>query len=174
MAEIGMFEGQRVELIYGEIIEMSPQNNPNALTVAIVTGWLVRSLGEDYTVRCQLPVVASDDTEPEPDFAVLAGSPESQREHPTTALLVIEVADSSLAHDRRKGDIYASRGVSDYWILNLVDRQAEVFRSPVADATSRSGHRYATRSVLALDQMLTCLNLPIPPAQVSRLFPSAQ
>src|ERR1035437_3762855 len=94
MAEIGMFEGQRVELIHGEIITISPQNKPHALTVAIITGWLVRSLGEQYTVRCQLPVVASDDTEPEPDFAVLSGSPESQRDHPTTALLMIEIADT--------------------------------------------------------------------------------
>src|SRR5436190_18667624 len=98
MAEIGIFDGQRVELIHGEIIKMSPQNKPHALTVAIINGWLIRSLGENFTVRCQLPVVASDDTEPEPDFAVLTGSPESQHDHPTTALLMIEVADSSLDH----------------------------------------------------------------------------
>ena len=61
MAEMGMFDGQRVELIHGEIIKMSPQNEPHALTVAIITGLLVRNLGESFTVRCQLPVVASDD-----------------------------------------------------------------------------------------------------------------
>ena len=57
MAEIGIFDGQHVELIQGEIVTMSPQNNPHALTVAIVTGWLVRSLGDQFTVRCQLPLV---------------------------------------------------------------------------------------------------------------------
>src|SRR5262245_1089106 len=85
MFDMGMFSGQRVELIQGEIITTSPQNNPHALTCAIVNGWLVKALSDDFTVRCQLPLVASDDTEPEPDFAVLAGSPESQREHPNTA-----------------------------------------------------------------------------------------
>jgi len=86
MFNMGLFEGQRVELIQGEIIKMSPQNNPHALTCAIVNNWLVKSLSDDFTVRCQLPFVASDDTEPEPDFAVLPGSPQSQQEHPTTAL----------------------------------------------------------------------------------------
>src|SRR5215831_1176434 len=74
MFNLGLFEGQRVELIHGEIITMSPQNRPHALAVAIINGWLVRGLGEAFTVRCQLPVIASDDTEPEPDFAVLSGS----------------------------------------------------------------------------------------------------
>jgi Uma2 family endonuclease len=171
MAEMGMFDGQRVELIHGEIITMSPQNNPHALTVAIITGWLVRGLGENFTVRCQLPVVASDDTEPEPDFAVLAGSPESQREHPTTALLMIEVADSSVTHDRRKGDIYASRGVQDYWIVNLRDRQLEVYRNPVPSSESETGTRYSSKSILTLEQSIAPVGLPLAAVKVSRLFP---
>ena len=171
MDEIGMFAGQRVELIHGEIIKMSPQNEPHALTIAIINGWLARGLGENFTVRCQLPVVASDDTEPEPDFAVLAGSPESQRDHPTTALLMIEVAGSSLAHDRRKADIYASRGVPDYWIVNLPSRQVEVYRDPVSSSDSLTGVRYASKTVLKIEQSIAPLNLPLPPVKVGRLFP---
>jgi Uma2 family endonuclease len=172
MAEMGMFQSQRVELIHGEIITMSPQNEPHALTIAIITGWLARSLGENFTVRCQLPVVASDDTEPEPDFAVLAGSAESQHAHPTTALLMIEVAESSLAHDRRKADIYASRGVQDYWIVNLQNWQLEVYRTPAPCAESLTGMRYASRTVLTTQQTIAPLTLPLPAVQVSRLFPA--
>jgi len=172
MAEIGLFDGQRVELIKGEIITMSPQNSPHALTVAIITGWLARGLGDQFTVRCQLPLVASDDTEPEPDFAVLAGTAESQREHPTGALLVIEVAESSLAYDRRKADMYASRGVPDYWILNLRERKLEVFRSPATCSDSSFGHRYASRVTLTSDQSIQPLRLPIPAVSVARLLPA--
>ncbi|HUO10317.1 MAG TPA: Uma2 family endonuclease [Phycisphaerae bacterium] len=172
MFNMGLFEGQRVELIQGEIIKMSPQNNPHALTCAIVNNWLVKSLSDDFTVRCQLPFVASDDTEPEPDFAVLPGSPQSQQEHPTTALFVIEVAASSLSYDRKKTDIYASRGVPECWILNIPDRQIEVFRQPAAAAESPFGHRYNSSTVFSLEQTVQLLNLPIPPIQVKRLFPS--
>jgi Uma2 family endonuclease len=172
MYDIGLFEGQRVELINGEIITMSPQNNLHALTCAILNSWLVKSLSDNFTVRCQLPFVASNDTEPEPDFAVLTGSPESQVEHPTTALLVIEVAATSVAYDRRKADIYASRGVPDYWIVNLVEFKLEVFREPLASADSPFGHRYNSSSVFSLEQTIQSLNLPIPSIQVKRLFPA--
>ncbi|HEY4328489.1 MAG TPA: Uma2 family endonuclease, partial [Phycisphaerae bacterium] len=140
---------------------------------AIINGWLVRGLGENFTVRCQLPVIAYDDTEPEPDFAVLAGSAESQRDHPNTALLMIEVADSSLAHDRRKADIYAARGVADYWIVNLPNRQLEVFRTPAPSAESLTGVRYSSKSILTLEQSIVPLSLSLAPVKVSRLFPAA-
>ena len=98
MYNMGMFEGQRVELIQGEIITMAPQNNPHALAVAIITGWLVRGLGEQFTVRCQLPLVASDDTEPEPDridfLTHQAASPSSR----TT--IVISEKGFSMREDR--------------------------------------------------------------------------
>ncbi|MGN6368060.1 MAG: Uma2 family endonuclease [Phycisphaerae bacterium] len=172
MYNAGLFEGQRVELIQGEIIKMSPQNNPHALTCAIVNNWLVLALAGKYTVRCQLPFVASDDTEPEPDFAVLPGSPDSQQDHPTTALFVIEVAHSSLAYDRKKTDIYASRGVPECWILNIPDRHIEIFREPAPATDSPFGHRYTDRSTSTLEQTVQPQNLPIPPIQVKRLFPS--
>ena len=171
MAEIGMFEGQRAELIGGQILLSPKRSMGQALSIAIVDGWLGRGLDGDFTVRCQLPLVASDDTEPEPDFAVLAGSPESQRDHPTTALHVIEIAESTLAHDRRKAAIYAARSVPEYWILNLAARQLEVHRNPEPDANVPFGARYAARSVLNTDQMIQATNLPLPAVAVSRLLP---
>lgn len=171
MAEIGMFEGQRVELIQGEVFRLPAHSVAHALAIAIVDGWLVRSVGDDFTVRCQLPLVASDDTEPEPDFAVLAGTPESQREHPTTAILVIEISDSTLAHDRRKAGIYAARGVPEYWIVNLAARHLEVYRSPEPATDATFGFRYASRTVLAAEQSVQTQNLPLPAVTVSRLLP---
>src|SRR6185437_12171602 len=116
------------------------------------------------------PLVASDDTEPEPDFAILPGSPESQRDHPTTALLVIEISDSTLAHDRRKANIYAARSIPEYWILNLAARQLEVHRNPEPAPDAPFGARYASRTILSADQIIQAQSLPLPPAQVARLF----
>jgi Uma2 family endonuclease len=172
MWELGFFENQRVELIDGEIIRMAPQNNPHALTVAIINGWLVKTLGDAYTVRCQLPLVASDFTEPEPDFAVLPGSPESQKEHPHSGLLIIEVAATSIAYDRKKALIYASVGVPEYWIIHLPKRRLEVYRHPIADEEAKFGFKYREAFTLEAGEQIKPLELPLVAVNVSRLFPA--
>jgi Uma2 family endonuclease len=85
-----------------------------------------------YHVRVQLPLDLTDDSEPEPDLAVVIGSPEDYwREHPQSALLIVEVAYSSLEHDQqRKQALYARCQIPEYWILNLNERQLEVYRQP--------------------------------------------
>lgn len=94
-------------------------------------------------VRVQLPLVVSDESEPEPDLCVVEGSHRDYRhEHPRTALLVVEVADSTLAYDRLEAGLYASASVPEYWILNVTDGWLEVFRG------GSSGARRALRSFL--------------------------
>jgi Uma2 family endonuclease len=96
-------------------------------------------------VRIQLPLALGDDSEPEPDIAVVSGSIRDYRDaHPESALLVIEISDSTLAFDWEvKGSLYARERVAEYWIVNLVESVVEVFREPVMNASARFGWSYA-------------------------------
>src|ERR1043165_617725 len=99
MAEIGLFDDERVELVRGVIIAMSPIYPPHASPVDRLTEILVRALAGRARVRIQQPLLATDESEPEPDVAVVPLG-DYTATHPDRALLVIEVADSSLRKDR--------------------------------------------------------------------------
>ncbi|MCS6863160.1 MAG: Uma2 family endonuclease, partial [Abditibacteriales bacterium] len=113
------------------------------------------------------------DSDPEPDIAVEVGNSRTYRDaHPTTAVLIVEIADSSLDHDRRcKGSLYASEGIEDYWIVNLVDRQLEVYRQPHADATQPYGFGYADVRVLKARERVAPLAAPRSWVKVADLLP---
>src|SRR6266853_670905 len=124
MAELGLFDGQRVELVDGEIMQMPPQKNWHFVTIKLVEEALESAFGPGYWVRTQGPINLGATSEPEPDIAVVAGKPRDYRAHPNAALLVVEVSDTTLAYDRgRKASLYASASIADYWIVNLIDRQ---------------------------------------------------
>jgi Uma2 family endonuclease len=135
LVDAGAFEDERVELLRGFLVTMSPQGNLHAWITAELTRLLIvqlaqRGLDDRFVVRPQLPYAASDDSEPEPDLAIVPrqafGDP-----HPDRALLVIEVADSSLRKDRDiKRDIYAEAGVPEYWIVDVAGRAVEVHTTP--------------------------------------------
>ena len=148
MAESGVFTGRRVELMGGEIIEMSPIGPLHASVVAHVSRLLNR-LFPDHHVRTQLPFDASGDSEPEPDLALVHGEPGDFREaHPNQVALIIEVADSSLRYDRgRKASRYAASGVADYWVINLLARRVEVYRRPEPDESQDFGFAYASHEI---------------------------
>jgi Uma2 family endonuclease len=145
-----LHEDEHVQLIEGEILEMTPQYPPHATAVQLVTHSLTQAFGRGYAIRPQLPLALSDDSEPEPDVAVVSGGVRDfMHEHPTTATLVVEVADSSLAFDRRrKARIYAAAGIPEYWIVNLAERALEVYRAPGAVA---GAERFAYAEHATLD-----------------------
>ena len=134
MGEAGLFAEERVELLGGQIITMPPQNPSHAGTTSGLGTVVIRLLGANFTVRIQAPIVLNDWSEPEPDIAVCRLDPDSYRHaHPTASdtLLLIEVAGSSLAYDRRrKVAAYAESGIPEYWIVNLVGHRIEVFDAP--------------------------------------------
>jgi Uma2 family endonuclease len=131
MAEAGLFVDQRVELIEGEILTMSQMKPAHAAALQLVAKELERAFGEGYCVRVQLPLQLGECSEPEPDLAVVPGSPRDYQSHPRTALLVVEISDTTLEFDRgRKRVIYASAGIPDYWIINLSERCVEAHRVP--------------------------------------------
>ncbi|MBI3800175.1 MAG: Uma2 family endonuclease [Deltaproteobacteria bacterium] len=134
MAEAGLFCDERVELLDGEIITMSPQNTPHASTVYRTAHRLEQLIGNITCIRCQLPIVLNDWSEPEPDIAVCVPDPDDYgRAHPQPGqiLLLIEVADVSIPYDRgRKTPAYAASGIPELWIVNLPDRRIEVSSAP--------------------------------------------
>lgn len=153
LADLGFFAGERVELIRGRVVAMPPMRNDHVIGVSLAEEALQRVFGPGFWVRIQAPLNLSATSAPEPDLAVVTGNPRDYREHPTTALLVVEVSDTSLKFDRqKKASLYASAGIPEYWILNVVDRQLEVYRDSQPDARQPQRSQYAqTRIYLEAD-----------------------
>lgn len=141
----GALEGQRVELLEGLFVEMSPQSRDHAAVIETLTGHFANA---DARLRVQLPLEVVPDSEPEPDIALVA--PHSPRgEHPRTALLVIEVAVSSQQIDREvKGRLYALAGIPTYWLIDVPVRAVEVYSDPHADGYRRC-KRHGAQAILS-------------------------
>jgi Uma2 family endonuclease len=172
MHERGYFDGKRVELIGGEIVEMPAQGNKHLGTIDRVRRILERLFGDGYWVRAQGTLDLDPLGVPDPDIAVVVGDPDNPaEENPTTALLIVEVSDSRLAYDRTtKASLYAAAAIADYWIVNVPDRQLEVYRDPRPDADQEFGYTYASPTVLKPGATVTPLALPNGIVPVERLF----
>jgi Uma2 family endonuclease len=122
----------RVELLEGVVVSMSPQGSPHANAIARITALLVPLVGTRGVVRVQCSFRAGRYNVPEPDFAVVPGPLERwEHEHPNEALLIIEVSDSSLPTDRlSKAAIYAATGVPQYLVVSLPGDRVETFAGP--------------------------------------------
>jgi Uma2 family endonuclease len=127
-----LHEDEHVELIAGRIVQMSPEGPLHAGTIDLCADVLRRLFGPGYTVRVQHPLAVGPDAEPEPDLAVVRGGPRQHLDgHPREAVLVVEVAESSLDYDRaEKARLYGRAGIPEYWIVNLRERILEVHRAP--------------------------------------------
>ena len=135
MGEVGILkETDRVELIRGEIIQMSPIGRRHYAFVNNLGHRLSILLGTRAIVAVQGPIVLADDTEPEPDIAVIRRRTTSYKEREAfaeDAFLLVEVAESSLAYDRStKLRLYAAAGIPEYWVVDCVAESIEVHRTP--------------------------------------------
>jgi Uma2 family endonuclease len=127
---LGAFRDERIELIEGALVAMSPIGAPHNSAVQKLMRLLILALEGRAAVRCQSSFAALECSEPEPDFAVVP-SGDYDLDHPSEAYLIIEVAESSLAFDRgKKLRLYASCAVPEYWIVNLPERCIEVYTGP--------------------------------------------
>ncbi len=138
MGEVGILtRADRVELIRGEIITMSPQGRRHRAFIDNLTHLLDAGLAGRAIVSVQMPIVLADDTEPESDVQILRRRPVPYKEREADAddaLLLIEVAESSLAYDRStKLRLYAAAGIPEYWVVDCVAESIEVYRAPHAD-----------------------------------------
>ena len=132
LVDTGLLEGRRVELIAGIITEMSPASNPHDACVSITADWARERLGRSCYVREEKGVDLPDnESVPEPDIVVCARRRDfyaHAKPQPEDVVLLAEVAASSLNYDRRvKAPLYAAAGIPEYWTVNLVDRQLEVY-----------------------------------------------
>src|SRR6202790_1779088 len=101
LLDLGMFDGQRVELIDGEIIQMPAQKNEHFIAITLTAEALEVAFGEGYWARPQGTLDLSPTFVPDPDVAVVFGRPRGgPKENPPSALLVVEVSDTTLSHDR--------------------------------------------------------------------------
>jgi Uma2 family endonuclease len=167
MIEAGIFdEDERVELLHGILVTMSPQGPRHAHIVARLDRALQRALGDDYWVRVQLPLTLSGESEPEPDLAVVPAEATAPDRHPDRALLVIEVAACSARKDRGvKAEIYARAAVPEYWIVNVDTQEIEVHRDPDAGAG-----RFRTISTVSSGGSVSPVHVPGFTIQVHELF----
>lgn len=166
LAEDGYFRpDERVELVDGIIYEMSPQKSWHAAAIQALQEYLGPAFQDGYNLRIQMPLALSLHSEPEPDVAVVQGHWRDYRDfHPSTAALVIEVADTTLLYDREKSAVYARAEIPDYWIVNRIDACLEVYREP------RNG-AYQSRTVLEAGDSVSPLACPEASLLVDNLLP---
>jgi Uma2 family endonuclease len=163
LVALGAFQNDRVELIRGNLVTMAPNDPEHASPIQILNILLVQRIGARAIVRVQLPIIAVDESEPEPDIVIVPNGSYAKR-HPDHAHLVIEVAASSLKKDRNvKAPLYAASGFEEYWIIDVGAHDVEVFRSPSEEGyTDVSRHGY--------DAELSPLAFPDVVVRVAALF----
>lgn len=174
MADLGMFRDQRVELIEGTIVQMPPQKNFHVIGIGLAEGAMRAAFGPRHWVRVQSPLHLGLRSAPEPDVAVVPGGPRDYTKtgHPTTALLIVEISETTLAYDcGRKASLYARAKIADYWIVNLVQSRLEVRRNPVPDQGERYGWRYQDVLLLGPQDRVAPLAVPKKRVAVADLLP---
>ena len=152
---------------------MPVPNPPHSTSKALAEEVLRRIFSTGFVVRGENPLILGRTTDPVPDLAVVPGSTrDSATTHPTTAVLVVEVADSSLDYDTTtKASLYASAGIADYWVVDLVNRRIVVFRDPQPDAAQPFGSRYATVTAHLPGQPVSPLAAPGSTVAVGDVMP---
>lgn len=174
MVEAGILApGERVELIEGVVVRMPPQRSGHTVGTYLTEHALLAIFGEGFMVRAQFPLALDVATVPEPDVAVVVGNARDYVEaHPSSAVLVVEVAEATLVYDRgEKASLYARAGIPDYWVLNLVDRQLEVCREPSPLPGEPFGHGYRQRTILFPEDSVSPLAAPGASVRVADLLP---
>jgi Uma2 family endonuclease len=149
LSEIGLLaENERIELIQGEIVSMTPVDPLHSNAVGQANPILVGVFGATHNVRVQVPLQIGSNSEPEPDFCLIplawARQLTRERRHPDRADLVIELSNTSLAYDRGpKASLYASAQIPFYWVVDLSGEMVEVFSQPAADPQAPFGWSYS-------------------------------
>ncbi len=171
LADLGFFDGKKVELIEGDIIEMAAMNSPHISCVLIVDEVLRGIIDNNFHTRTQGALDFGKTSQPEPDVAIVKGKIRDYVEaHPKTAELIVEVADSTLSNDRNyKARLYAKNKIQDYWIINLNSRSLEVYRRPIKD--KKLGFIYSEIKIFTENDEVSPLAVPKAKVIVADLLP---
>jgi Uma2 family endonuclease len=173
LASLPVFEGRKMILVDGEILDMPPANHPHDMGIGSCQDALELIFSKnDFWIRIQMALPLGLRTDPIPDVAVVEGSRPTHRRQPSTALLIVEVSDSSIDYDAGdKADLYAAAGIADYWVLDLNGQQLLVFRDPAIDASSETGFRYAAKQALDATATISPIAAPSAAVRVADLLP---
>jgi Uma2 family endonuclease len=170
--ELGFFDDRHAELIEGVLYEMTAKP-AHALASELVLHALFAAFGAGWRIRAGSPLETGRRSSLEPDYAVVAGGTrDAGLTHPNTAVLLVEISDSTLRKDRTiKAHQYAQAGILDYWIVNLVDRQLEVHRNPGPDPARRGRFRYADVTIVPESGRIAPLAAPQSEVAAADLLP---
>lgn len=172
LGDMGSFEGLRAKLIHGTIVEEGPMNPPHRIALELTADVLRGVFGAGWRVCPQMPLVLGQTTDPQPDFAVVRGSARGTTAHPTTAELVVEIADSSLSYDTTtKAELYATAGIPEYWVLDVDGRQLRVYRDPAPLPAGLGAAAYRSLRTLGPGDTVSPLAAPTAVIPVSDLLP---
>jgi Uma2 family endonuclease len=173
MENLPSVRNMKLMLIDGEILIMPPPSPLASIAHGLVENWARSVFPADlYWVRVQLGLFFGINTDPVPDIAVVAGAPRAHARHPRTAVLVVEIADTSLTMDLGdKASLYAAGGIADYWVVDANDRKLHVFRDPHPDPAAKYGHAYKTGSVLVATDTVSPLAAPAQAVLVGEFLP---
>jgi Uma2 family endonuclease len=174
LVTLGAFRHEdRVELVGGDLLVREPQGSPHMTAIGLAEDALRDAFRAGWHIRTQGPIALDDESEPEPDVAVVSGSRRHYAaSHPSQPVLLVEVADTSLDFDRGwKGGLYARAQLPEYWIVNLVDRGLEVYRDPRPAGDSAFGWRYMAIRRLGSRETVTPLGAPEAGIPVADLLP---
>lgn len=175
LGRLGHFDGKRVELIHGEVVEAGPISWPHSLCVSLVSDAFRLAFAGSFFVDIHQPFPvprAALASEPEPDVAVISGALEDYTDHPTVATLLVEVAEATLFNDTTtKAELYATANVPEYWVLDLEHRQLIVFRDPLPLPAGLGATAYRTRLTFLPTDRVSPLAAPNASILVSDLLP---
>src|SRR2546429_669945 len=174
LVELGVFRpGERLELIDGALVVREPQGSRHAGTIRRVLAALRLALGDAWQIDSQLPIALGDDSGPEPDVSVVPRDPDAYLDaHPSRAVLIVEVAESSYWIDREyKASLYARAGIADFWIVDLGHETLEVHRDPEPSPVALYGWRYRTVDTLRPPATVAPLVAPDGSIPVADLLP---
>lgn len=169
----GYFEGRNVILVDGEIIDMPAPNPAHNVGMMLAVRVLTAAFGPAYTVRNQMALVLKLWTDPVPDLAFCPGDPRDYlHRQATTADLVVEVSDTTLAYDTtEKAELYATGGIPEYWVLDVTNGQLVVHRDPAPLPNNLGASAYKTCRTLGRGDTVTPLHAPHATVNVSDLLP---
>lgn len=169
LGELGFFDGKRVERIHGEIVEIDRVSWPHVVGARKTSDRLAAIFGDAAWINQGNPI-PTDDSDPQPDVMVVPGRIGDYSDHPTTALLIVEVADTTLTRDTTtKAELYATAGIADYWVLDLTHRELLVFRDPAP--LPDGGAAYRTHFTQDATECVSPLAMPGATVRVLDLLP---
>ncbi|MBP3959985.1 Uma2 family endonuclease [Gemmata sp. G18] len=172
LGELGFFTDKRVERIRGQIVEMSPINWPHVVGCRKTALALERVFaGIAWVSRNEQPLALAE-SDPQPDVMAVAGRFEDYTAHPTTALLVVEVADATLSRDTtEKAELYAEAGIPDYWVVDVENHRLHIFRDPQPLPAGLGATAYRTHLTLTPTDRVSPLAAPGASILMSELLP---